>query len=186
MATGDELRQLPNSQFYVEGPTVAVGSLLEDTRIVQVYAGGVRILNAGKFISTLHANYKKKRIQKAARHVLTTPFLFVTMPFLFVDCRITKIVPIGEHLSIVAASIVDPYVLLQLHDGSAMILKGDMANKDVQILSQPSILNVGEWDKLRYSFDPVTLLKRHISGLLGCTNQQLLHLRRYTELDADR
>ncbi|KAG0089651.1 Cleavage and polyadenylation specificity factor subunit 1 [Podila epicladia] len=103
LATGDELRQLPNSQFYVEGPTVAVGSLLEDTRIVQVYAGGVRLLNA--------------------------------------DCRITQIVPIGEHLSIVAASIVDPYVLLQLHDGSALILKGDMITKDVAVMSQPSILN---------------------------------------------
>lgn len=58
------MRQLPNSQFYVEGPTVAVGSLLEDTRIVQVYAGGVRILNAGMFISTFHANYKNKESKK--------------------------------------------------------------------------------------------------------------------------
>jgi len=49
LATGDELRQLPSSQFYVEGPTVAVGSLLEETRIVQVYSSGVRLLNAGKF-----------------------------------------------------------------------------------------------------------------------------------------
>ncbi|KAG0331722.1 Cleavage and polyadenylation specificity factor subunit 1 [Podila humilis] len=103
LATGDELRQLANSQFYVEGPTVAVGSLLEDTRIAQVYSGGVRLLNA--------------------------------------DCKITQIVPIGEHLSIVAASIVDPYILLQLHDGSALILKGDMVTKDVAVLSQPSILN---------------------------------------------
>ncbi|GJJ73458.1 cleavage and polyadenylation specificity factor subunit 1 [Entomortierella parvispora] len=103
LATGDELRQLPSSQFYVEGPTVAVGSLLEETRIVQVYSSGVRLLNA--------------------------------------DCKITQIVPIGEHLSIVAASIVDPYILLQLHDGSALLLKGDMSTKDVSILSQSSILN---------------------------------------------
>ncbi|KAG0205891.1 Cleavage and polyadenylation specificity factor subunit 1 [Mortierella sp. GBA30] len=101
--SGDDLRQLPNSQFYVDGPTVAIGSLLEETRIVQVYAGGVRLLNA--------------------------------------DCKITQIVPVGEHLSIVAASIVDPYVLLQLHDGSALLLRGDMNTKDVSVLSQPSIFN---------------------------------------------
>lgn len=51
--SGDDLRQLPNSQFYSEGPTVAIGSLLEETRIVQVYAGGVRLLNAGNFMDTL-------------------------------------------------------------------------------------------------------------------------------------
>ncbi|KAF9362920.1 Cleavage and polyadenylation specificity factor subunit 1 [Mortierella sp. NVP85] len=101
--SGDDLRQLPNSQFYSEGPTIAIGSLLEETRIVQVYAGGVRLLNA--------------------------------------DCKIKQVVPIGEHLSIVAANIVDPYVLLQLHDGSSLLLQGDMTTKDVTILSQTSILN---------------------------------------------
>jgi cleavage and polyadenylation specificity factor subunit 1 len=52
-------------------------------------------------------------------------------------------VPIGEHLSVVTASIMDPYILLQLHDGSALLLKGDMTTKDVTVLSQSSILNVG-------------------------------------------
>ncbi|KAF9351531.1 Cleavage and polyadenylation specificity factor subunit 1 [Mortierella sp. AD094] len=101
--SGDDLRQLPNSQFYAEGPTVAIGTLFEETRIVQVFAGGIRVLNA--------------------------------------DCRIKQLVPIGEHLSIVAASIVDPYILLQLHDGSALLLRGDATTKDVTLLSQPSILN---------------------------------------------
>ncbi|KAF9924351.1 Cleavage and polyadenylation specificity factor subunit 1 [Linnemannia zychae] len=101
--SGDDLRQLPNSQFFVQGSTIAIGSILEETRIVQVYAGGVRLLNA--------------------------------------DCKITQIVPIGEHLSIVTASIVDPYILLQLHDGSALLLKGDMTTKDVTILSQLSVLD---------------------------------------------
>ncbi|KAF9898896.1 Cleavage and polyadenylation specificity factor subunit 1, partial [Lobosporangium transversale] len=101
--SGDDLRQLPNSQFYSEGPTIAIGSFLDETRIVQVYASGVRILNA--------------------------------------DCKLKQLVPIGEHLSIVAASIVDPYILLLLHNGSALLLKGDMATKDVTILSQSSVLN---------------------------------------------
>ncbi|KAK3835815.1 MAG: CPSF A subunit region-domain-containing protein [Linnemannia elongata] len=101
--SGDDLRQLPNSQFFVQGPTIAIGSILEETRIVQVYAGGVRLLNA--------------------------------------DCKVTQIVPIGEHLSVVTASIMDPYILLQLHDGSALMLKGDMTTKDVTVLSQSSILN---------------------------------------------
>lgn len=50
--------------------------------------------------------------------------------------------PIGEHLSVVTASIMDPYILLQLHDGSALMLKGDMTTKDVTVLNQSSILNV--------------------------------------------
>ncbi|KAF9111435.1 Cleavage and polyadenylation specificity factor subunit 1 [Mortierella sp. AM989] len=101
--SGDDLRQLPNSQFYSEGPTVAIGTLFEETRIVQVFSGGIRVLNA--------------------------------------DCRIRQLVPIGEHLSIVAASIVDPYILLQLHDGSALLLRGDPTTKDVTLLNQPAILN---------------------------------------------
>ncbi|KAG0253424.1 Cleavage and polyadenylation specificity factor subunit 1 [Actinomortierella ambigua] len=103
LATGDELRQLPNSQFYVEGPTVAIGTLLDETRVVQVYANGVRLLNA--------------------------------------DGRMTQFVPMDETLSIVAACIVDPYILLQFHDGSAMLLKGDMTTKEVDVLNRPSVLN---------------------------------------------
>ena len=64
---------------------------------------------------------------------------------ILLDCKIKQVVPIGEHLSIVAASIVDPYVLLQLHDGSSLLLQGDMTTKDVTILSQTSILNVSSW-----------------------------------------
>ncbi|KAF9970856.1 Cleavage and polyadenylation specificity factor subunit 1 [Actinomortierella ambigua] len=103
LATGDELRQLPNSQFYVEGPTVAVGTLLEETRVVQVYASGVRLLNA--------------------------------------DGRMTQFVPMDETMSIVAACIVDPYILLQFHDGSAMLLKGDMSTKEVEVHNRSSVLN---------------------------------------------
>ncbi|KAG0316254.1 Cleavage and polyadenylation specificity factor subunit 1, partial [Dissophora globulifera] len=101
--SGDDLIQLPRSEFFSGGPTVAIGSLMEETRVVQVYASGVRILNA--------------------------------------DCKLQQIVPIGEHLSIVAACIVDPYILLQLHDGSALLLRGDMATKDVTVVDQPSIFN---------------------------------------------
>ncbi|KAF9438833.1 Cleavage and polyadenylation specificity factor subunit 1 [Entomortierella beljakovae] len=101
--SGDDLRQLPNSQFYSEGPTVEIGTLFEETRIVQVYSGGIRLLNA--------------------------------------DCRNKQTVPIGGHQAIMAASISDPYILLQLRDGSALLLKGDPTTRTVTLLNQPSILN---------------------------------------------
>ncbi|KAF8929108.1 Cleavage and polyadenylation specificity factor subunit 1 [Dissophora ornata] len=110
--SGDDLIQLPKSEFYSGGPTVAIGSFMDETRVVQVYAGGVLILNA--------------------------------------DCKIQHEVPIGEHLSIVAASIVDPYILLQLHDGSALLLKGDINTKDVTVLNQSSILNVSQAQHRHY------------------------------------
>jgi cleavage and polyadenylation specificity factor subunit 1 len=45
--TGEDIQELDNSGFYTEGPTIAVGNLFNETRIVQVYANGVSLLNAG-------------------------------------------------------------------------------------------------------------------------------------------
>lgn len=47
LATGEELQELEHSEFYSDGPTIAVGSLLNQLRIVQVYSGGLYLLDAG-------------------------------------------------------------------------------------------------------------------------------------------
>ncbi|RUS19169.1 hypothetical protein BC937DRAFT_87899 [Endogone sp. FLAS-F59071] len=46
LAAGEELQELENTDFYTDGQTVAVGTFLKQTRIVQVYADGFRLLNA--------------------------------------------------------------------------------------------------------------------------------------------
>ncbi|KAG9306400.1 hypothetical protein G9A89_018283 [Geosiphon pyriformis] len=45
LATGEELQELENSGFYADGPTIAVGSLLNELRIVQVHSGGLYLLD---------------------------------------------------------------------------------------------------------------------------------------------
>lgn len=45
---GEELHELGHSGFYVKGPTLAAGSVLNETRIVQVHASGILLLSAGE------------------------------------------------------------------------------------------------------------------------------------------
>lgn len=44
LSAGDELQELVKTGFYTRGATIAVGTLFDDTRIVQVYSTGVMIL----------------------------------------------------------------------------------------------------------------------------------------------
>jgi cleavage and polyadenylation specificity factor subunit 1 len=48
LRTGEELEELENSGFYVEGPTVCVGTALNESVIIQVYPNGVIILSEGR------------------------------------------------------------------------------------------------------------------------------------------
>jgi cleavage and polyadenylation specificity factor subunit 1 len=47
LGAGEEIQELSHSGFYVKGPTLAAGSVLNETRIVQVHAYGILLLNAG-------------------------------------------------------------------------------------------------------------------------------------------
>ena len=49
LRTGEELEELENSGFYVEGPTVCVGTALNESVVVQVYPNGIVILSEGTF-----------------------------------------------------------------------------------------------------------------------------------------
>jgi cleavage and polyadenylation specificity factor subunit 1 len=44
---GEDLQELGHSGFFVKGPTLAAGSVLNETRIVQVHANGILVLSAG-------------------------------------------------------------------------------------------------------------------------------------------
>ncbi|KAJ1987779.1 mRNA cleavage and polyadenylation factor subunit [Coemansia spiralis] len=45
-AAGDELREIERTGFFTAGPTVEAGEIFSNTRIVQVHARGLRVLNA--------------------------------------------------------------------------------------------------------------------------------------------
>ncbi|KAJ1848373.1 mRNA cleavage and polyadenylation factor subunit, partial [Coemansia sp. RSA 486] len=45
-AAGNELQELSNTGFYVDGPTIEVGEIVNNTRVVQVHASGLRLVNA--------------------------------------------------------------------------------------------------------------------------------------------
>ncbi|KAJ1805098.1 mRNA cleavage and polyadenylation factor subunit, partial [Coemansia sp. RSA 2598] len=45
-AAGNELQELSGTGFYVDGPTIEVGELMNHTRVVQVHASGLRLVNA--------------------------------------------------------------------------------------------------------------------------------------------
>ncbi|RIB01623.1 CPSF A subunit region-domain-containing protein [Gigaspora rosea] len=45
LACGEELQELERSDFYTEGPTVAVGSVLNGSRILQICGHGLRLLD---------------------------------------------------------------------------------------------------------------------------------------------
>ncbi|KAI8378871.1 CPSF A subunit region-domain-containing protein [Choanephora cucurbitarum] len=54
LSAGDELQELVKTGFYTRGPTIAVSTLFDATRIVQVYATGVMVLTPeGKRLSTI-------------------------------------------------------------------------------------------------------------------------------------
>ncbi|CAG8629175.1 177_t:CDS:10 [Dentiscutata erythropus] len=51
LACGEELQELEHSDFYTEGPTVAVGSVLNGSRILQICGHGLRLLDQdGKLV----------------------------------------------------------------------------------------------------------------------------------------
>ncbi|KAJ2002176.1 mRNA cleavage and polyadenylation factor subunit [Coemansia thaxteri] len=45
-AAGDDLQELDRTGFFTDGPTIGVGEILGSTRVVQVHAGGIRVVNA--------------------------------------------------------------------------------------------------------------------------------------------
>ncbi|KAJ1885516.1 mRNA cleavage and polyadenylation factor subunit, partial [Kickxella alabastrina] len=46
LSGGDELQQLDRTGFYTDGPTIEAGEILGSTRVVQVHARGLRLVNA--------------------------------------------------------------------------------------------------------------------------------------------
>ncbi|GAB5591624.1 mRNA cleavage and polyadenylation factor subunit [Umbelopsis nana] len=62
---GEDLQELGHSGFFVKGPTLAAGSVLNETRIVQVHANGILVLSADAKAKQKISMEKGKRITSA-------------------------------------------------------------------------------------------------------------------------
>ncbi|KAI9321430.1 CPSF A subunit region-domain-containing protein [Dichotomocladium elegans] len=60
LATGEELQEVQNTDFFTSGPTIDVGTLFEHTRVVQIHANAALLLSpSGKLIQTVHVKHSK-------------------------------------------------------------------------------------------------------------------------------
>ncbi|KAI9004902.1 CPSF A subunit region-domain-containing protein [Phycomyces nitens] len=75
LAAGDELCELESSDFHTTGPTIAVSTLFDHTRIVQVHTHGVMLLSPdGKLVQTVPV--KESNIIDASIH---DPYILLTL-----------------------------------------------------------------------------------------------------------
>ncbi|KAL0094494.1 CPSF A subunit region-domain-containing protein [Phycomyces blakesleeanus] len=75
LAAGDELCELESSDFHTTGPTIAVSTLFDHTRIVQIHSHGVVLLSPdGKLVQTVPV--KDSKIVDASIH---DPYILLTL-----------------------------------------------------------------------------------------------------------
>ncbi|KAK9292408.1 hypothetical protein L1049_020376 [Liquidambar formosana] len=105
LETADLLGEVTESvDYYVQGSTIAAGNLFGRRRVVQVYACGARILD-GSFM-TQDLSFGAPNSESGSG---------------------------PESSTVLSVSIADPYVLLQMTDGSIQLLVGDPSNCTVSI-----------------------------------------------------
>lgn len=97
LETADLLGEVTETvDYYVQGSTMAAGNLFGRRRVIQVFARGARILD-GSFM-TQDVSFGAPNIESGSA---------------------------SESLTVSSVSIVDPYVLLRMSDGSIQLLVGD-------------------------------------------------------------
>ncbi|KAG2221910.1 hypothetical protein INT45_013246, partial [Circinella minor] len=75
LAAGEELQELQNTDFYTAGRTIFVGTLFDNTRIIQIHRTGVLLLSpGGKLIQTI--NVKNSKIIDAS---IRDPYILLRM-----------------------------------------------------------------------------------------------------------
>ncbi|KAJ1749014.1 mRNA cleavage and polyadenylation factor subunit [Coemansia sp. RSA 1821] len=105
-AAGDELHELERTGFYSSGPTIDVGEVLGYTRVVQVHAQGLRIVNA------------------SGREVQSIGF--------------------DEGQQAVFAEIADPYVLVRMQSGDAVVFEASSDSGQLREMPVPSFFAGGD------------------------------------------
>ncbi|KAM3586172.1 mRNA cleavage and polyadenylation factor subunit [Umbelopsis sp. WA50703] len=76
ISTGEDLHELGHSGFYTKGPTIAAGSLLNETRIIQVHQSGILVLNADAKKKQTISLERSKRVLSAC---ISSPYVVVLL-----------------------------------------------------------------------------------------------------------
>ena len=113
LETGEELREVSEAvELVTDAATLAAGNMHGRKRIAQVHKGGVRICEGPVKIQDLSA---------------------AEMP---------AAGDVSPDLEIIAAQVLDPYVLCRMSDGSLRVLKGDEEKGSVEAMSPSSYANL--------------------------------------------
>jgi cleavage and polyadenylation specificity factor subunit 1 len=133
LETGDTLGEVTEkTDYYIEGPTILAGNLFKRRRILQVYAKGVRVLDGAL----------KTQDVPTFRDLSESPE--------------------SEELVVVSAAVADPYVLLQMNNGSAQITVG------VEVEDSLELRDIWCPSVLRASAGVITACSLFVDKAPGC------------------
>jgi len=127
LTLGEELQELENSQFYTSGPTIFAGTVMDNQRMVQIYASGLRLLDQG-FDSLLP-------------FPLQTSLMWSSL-LSFLECNLVQEVPIPSSSHVSTCSVEGDYILLQLSNNEITLLSIDHEQKKLSFERQPESINV--------------------------------------------
>ncbi|MCO5593054.1 hypothetical protein L7F22_047059 [Adiantum nelumboides] len=118
LETGDTLGEVTETvDYYTEGSTIVAGNLFNRKRVVQVFSRGVRLLDGAYMTQELRIEAPLSKIDGSSKL---------------------------DNVSVTYASIVDPYVLLKMTDGTLQLVTGDPTNCNISVSSPPMFQNTGD------------------------------------------
>jgi cleavage and polyadenylation specificity factor subunit 1 len=121
---GEELQEVTQTvEFARDTPTIGAGTVAEGTRIVQAFAQGVRVLD-------------ENGLQRQALSAASDLFLH--------HKSTTKTSSGTESLHIASMNVLDPFVLLQMTDGTAVVLQVD--ENTLELVHSTSIITIADDD----------------------------------------
>jgi len=101
LETKEELELVTDKMnFVTDAPTLCAGNILSNSKIVQVYGGGVRVMSGAQVLQNISAE------EMCAELKLTAP-------------------EVGEAVRIKAACICDPFVVVLMSEGTLFMLSGE-------------------------------------------------------------
>ncbi|KAH7436763.1 hypothetical protein KP509_05G035200 [Ceratopteris richardii] len=119
LQTGDTLAEVTETvDYYTEGATIVAGNLFNRKRVVQVFSRGVRLLDGAYMTQELRIEGAPPQADDGSSAL--------------------------ESISVAYASIVDPYVLLKMTDGSLQLVTGDSVNCNICVSAPKTFQNLGD------------------------------------------
>lgn len=118
LETGETLGEVTETvDYYTEGATIVAGNLFSRRRVVQVYSRGVRLLDGAYMTQELRIEAPSSKADANSK---------------------------SESVSVAYASIVDPYVLLKMTDGTVQLVTGDPSSCNISVSAPPMFQSSGD------------------------------------------